>query len=130
MTEQEKKAHFLNLYAMVMADGVIQPGEMEAIYRIGTENYKLTPAEIAENLRESNVEPFIPQLPEDRIRSLYDLAIVAWADGKLAESERSLLRRYCVLYEVDEANIDELTDFLLNEAHNNESFENVINKLN
>lgn len=130
MTEQEKKAHFLNLYAMIMADGVVHPKEMETVYRIGIENYKLTPSEISENLRESSVEPFVPQMPEDRVRMLYDLAIIAWADGELDPSERELLRRYCTLYEVNEDDVDELTDFLLEKAHDNESVENVINHLN
>lgn len=129
MTEQEKKAHFLNLYAMIMADGVIHPKEMETVYRIGIEYYKLTPAEISECMRESSVEPFVPQLPEDRIRALYDMAVIAWADGQLDNSERDLLRRYCIRYEVNDEDVDALADFLLNNARNNANVDSVINQL-
>ena len=47
--EQElskKKLQFLDLYCMVLADGIVHPKEMETLYRIGLENYGLTEDEI------------------------------------------------------------------------------------
>ena len=36
------KLQFLNLYGMMMADGIMHPNEMAELYRIGTEHFGLT----------------------------------------------------------------------------------------
>ena len=46
----KKKLQFLDLYCMVLADGIIHPKEMETLYRIGLENYSLTEDEITESV--------------------------------------------------------------------------------
>ena len=128
--DSKKKLQFLDLYCMVMADGIVHPKEMETLYRIGLENYGLTESEINESVKSAGVSSVIPELPEERIAVLYEMAIIAWADGELEESERNLLRRYAVMYGVNEANIDELVDFLLDKAKNNVEEKDVINELN
>ena len=37
-----RQLQFLELYRMVLADGIAHPKEMETLYRIGVENYGLT----------------------------------------------------------------------------------------
>lgn len=129
MTENEKKAHFLNLYSMVMADGIAHHDKMATLYRIGIENYGLSDEQIREYITDSGVSTVIPELPEDRVRGLYELAVIAWADGKLERSERDLLRRYAIKFEVEDDSVDALTDFLLDEAKQGTDIEAVINKL-
>ena len=121
---------FLDLYCMVMADGIVHPKEMETLYRIGLENYGLTESEINEGVKSAGVSSVIPELPEERIAVLYEMAIIAWADGVLEDSERNMLRRYAAMYGVNEASIDELVDFLLDKAKNNVDEKDVINELN
>ena len=129
-TNSRKKIQFLDLYCMVMADGIIHPKEMETLYRIGLENYGLTESEIDESIKSAGVSTTIPELPEERIAVLYEMALIAWADGELEESERNMLRRYASLYGVNEASIDELVDFLLDKAKNNVDEQEVLKELN
>ena len=126
----KKKLQFLNLYYMVLADGIIHPKEMEALYRIGLQNYGLTEEEITEGVKSAGVSSAIPELPEEKIAILYEMAIIAWADDELEESERNMLRRYASMYGVNEENIDELVDFLLEKAHNKVDEKEVIKELN
>lgn len=129
-TNSRKKIQFLDLYCMVMADGIVHPKEMETLYRIGLKNYGLTESEIDESIKSAGVSTTIPELPEERIAVLYEMALIAWADGELEESERNMLRRYASLYGVNEANIDELVDFLLDKAKNNTDEQEVLKELN
>lgn len=129
-TNSRKKIQFLDLYCMVMADGIVHPKEMETLYRIGLKNYGLTESEIDESIKSAGVSTTIPELPEERIAVLYEMAQIAWADGELDESERNLLRRYASLYGVNDANIDELVDFLLDKAKNNTDEQEVLKELN
>lgn len=126
----KKKMQFLNLYHMVMADGIVHPNEMKTLYRIGLENYGLTEKEIDENIKSAGVSTIIPELPEERITVLYEMALIAWADGELEESERDLLRRYASRYGVNKESIDKLVDFLLDKAKNDTDEQEVIKELN
>ena len=72
----------------------------------------------------------IPELPEEKIAVLYEMALIAWADGELEESERNMLRRYALMYGVNDESVEELVDFLLERAHNNVDEKEVIKELN
>ena len=130
-TNSKKKMQFLDLYCMVMADGIVHPKEMETLYRIGLKNYGLTENEINESIKSAGMSAtIIPELPEERMAVLYEMALIAWADGELEESERNMLRRYALLYGVNEERVDELVDILLDKAHDNIEEQEVINQLN
>ena len=126
----KKKIQFLDLYCMVMADGIVHPKEMETLYRIGVNNYGLTEREIDESIKSTGASTTIPELPEERIAVLYEMALIAWADGELEESERNMLRRYASLYGVNEDSIDELVDCLLDKAKDNMDLQEVLKELN
>lgn len=126
----KKKLQFLDLYCMVMADGIVHPKEMETLYRIGLEQYGLSEEEINEGVKSAGVSSVIPELPEERISVLYEMAVIAWADGELEDSERNMLRRYASMYGVNEESIDELVDFLLDQAKGNVDEKDVIKQLN
>ena len=131
--EQElskKKMQFLDLYCMVLADGIVHPKEIETLYRIGLDNYGLTENEITEGVKSAGVSSVVPELPEEKIAILYEMALIAWSDGELEESERNMLRRYASMYGVNDESVDELVDFLLEKAHNNADEVEVINELN
>ena len=128
ITEKEK-TKFLDLYCMVMADGNAHPEEMKTLYQIGTEAYGFTLDEMNEAIKNSGTYTAIPEEPEEKIALLYQLAIIAWADGELEESERQLLKRYAKKYGVRDEEIDELTDFLLDKAEHHVSENDVINEL-
>lgn len=122
----KRKMQFLELYCMVMADGIVHPKEMEVLYRIGKETYQLTDSELTIAVKNSGSSPFVPDDYEDRIRLLYEMALIAWADGVLEQSERDLLCRYAKFYMVSDDQIDAVVDFLLAEAQKNVSEDEII----
>ncbi len=121
--------HFLNLYCMVIADGIVDPKEMETIYRIGRENYGLSEEEINKAVVEAGTTYAIPESNEEKVRILYEMAVVAWADGKIEDSERKMLRSYALRYGVIEKSVTSFVDYLLEKAHDDVSEEDIIKEL-
>ena len=121
-----KQLQFLELYRMVMADGIAHPKEMETLYRIGIEEYGLTNEQISQTITLESSSTIIPEDPKDRIKLLYELAIIAWADGVIEESEKNLLRRYVILFGIKEELADNFTDFLLKKVQENVSEKDII----
>ena len=121
-----KQLQFLELYRMVMADGIAHPKEMETLYRIGIEEYGLTNKQISQTITQESSSAIIPEEPKDRIKLLYELAIIAWADGVIEESEKNLLRRYVILFGIKEELADNFTDFLLKKVQENVSEKDII----
>lgn len=121
-----KQLQFLELYRMVMADGIAHPKEMETLYRIGIEEYGLTNKQISQTITQESSSAIIPEDPKDRIKLLYELAIIAWADEVIEESEKNLLRRYVILFGIKEELADNFTDFLLKKVQENVSEKDII----
>ena len=126
----KKKKQFLDLYNMVLADGIVYPEEMTVLYRIGLEKYGFTEQEIDEWVKSAGLSANIPELPEEKIAILYEMAQIAWADGELCEAEKNMLRRYALRYGIKDESIDELVDYLLDKAKNNAKEEDIIQELN
>ena len=120
------KSHFLVLYCMMLADGIIDVEELKTIYRIGTENYDLTPDEISLCIKESGTSFDLPQNLTDKISLLYELALIAWADGRIEDAEINILRKYALNMGFLETNIETIIEFLLNEAKENKPVATVI----
>ena len=127
--DKKLQLHFLNLYCMVIADGIVDPKEMETIYRIGRENYGLSEEEINKAVVNAGTTYAIPESSEERVRILYEMAIIAWADGKIEDSERKMLRDYALRYGVIENSVTAFVDYLLEKAHNDVSEEDIIKEL-
>lgn len=121
--------HFLSLYCMIIADGIVDPKELETIYRIGRENYGLSEEEINKAVVGAGTTYVIPESTEERIRILYEMAIIAWADGKIEDSEHKMLRDYALRYGIVEESVVAFVDFLLEKAQKNISAEEIINEL-
>lgn len=129
MVTEETKARFLGLYCMILADGVIDTRELETLYKIGTDNYGLKPEEITEWIKDAGSSFIYPERFEEKIRFLYELSQIAWADGVLEDSEVKLIRRYAVRMGFEEENSKDITDYLLTSVKNNITFDDVINEI-
>ena len=123
------KSRFLSLYCMVMADGVVEAKELENLYRIGRENYHLSPEEINKNVVTAGTSFVAPDKMEDRISILYEMAEIAWADGEIDETEKSLLARYAVRLGFKEENADGITEFMLQQVNEGVEQTEVINQI-
>ena len=124
--DQTKKSQFLALYRMVLADGVIDPLELETIYRIGTESYGLTQDEITDSLQNAGTSLQLPQTIEDKVKFLFNLAEVAWADGVIEPSEKELQRKYVIHLGFEEENAHQITEFMLNAVEKGQTVEEIL----
>lgn len=124
--DDKLKAHFLSLYCIVMADGIVSAKELEALYRIGRERYHISSEEINKAIISSGTSFIVPEDIEERIRILYEMAELAWADGEIDQTEKVLLRRYTIRFDFMEENADAIVEFLLQQIKANKSFDEVI----
>lgn len=114
---------------MVMADGVVEAKELETLYRIGRENYHLTPEEINTNVVSAGTSFVAPEKMDERISILYEMAEIAWADGQIDDTEKSLLARYAVRLGFKEENASDIADFMLQQVREGMSQKDVIQKI-
>ncbi|MCM1079408.1 MAG: TerB family tellurite resistance protein [Bacteroidales bacterium] len=123
------KSHFLRLYSMVIADGIVEAKELEALYRIGRENYNLPAEEINRVIVESGTSFVAPENVEDRISILFQMAEIAWADGEVDKTERHLLTRYAIRLGFQSDNAEEIADYMLEQVKSGKKEKEVINEI-
>lgn len=128
--ERKLKSHFLSLYCMIVADQDVSTLELAELYRIGKEHYGLDDKEI--NLAITSEGPgfYSPERVEDKIKYLYELALIAYADGKIDDEEKLLLKKYTLRFGFLEENVDSIIDFLLNNAKQKSTPDEVLRLLN
>lgn len=114
---------------MVLADGVIDIRELETLYKIGSEQYGLTPEEISEAVRDSGSSFVLPTKLEGKVQLLYNLAQIACADGTIDDSEREIMKKYILRLGFLESNADGIADFLFKAAFNNKPFVEILEQL-
>ncbi len=122
----ELKTHFLNLYHMALSDSQVDVRELETLYRIG-EARGVGRTDIDALLLQPGPVNFSP--PDtilEKIDCLYDLCLIAWADGVLDEDEKQTLALYCSRFGFREENIATICEFLLEEAARNTPKEQVL----
>ena len=120
------KSHFLNLYSMVMADGDVLTKEKMELYRIGEEYYGVSQEEFDRLSLSGDILFYTPQTDEEKILFLYDFALIAWADGKVANEELSLIKQFALRFGVQNDEVQPLVDFLLEKAKKHISHEELL----
>ncbi|MBD5295126.1 MAG: hypothetical protein HDS25_02260 [Bacteroides sp.] len=111
---------------MIVADGDVAISELDEMYRIARENYGLTREEIDKAILSGGSAFYIPESDEEKIRYLYDLALIAVADG-IEDSEIILLKKYAKKFGFIDANIDDLVNVLLDFAKQKTPVETILN---
>ena len=125
MNDNEKKM-FLNLYQMVLADDEVHPKELELLYQIGRE-HDMSEEEIQQAIFSSSTFASMEDLSDDeKIKHLYNLARIAWADGKIDEKEEETLQKASMRLGFAEENAVEISEFLLEQAKEKKSFEKIL----
>ena len=127
--DERQKSHFLSLYCMILADGIIDAKEMETLYEIASRNYGLTPEDVCQAIKEAGTSYYVPQTLDEKVGLLYDMCLIAIADGTVDNSERRMLQNYTRRMDFDETNIDGIIDYLLKQARNNQSLKEVLNQI-
>ena len=114
---------------MVLADGIIDALEMEKLYKIGTEQYGLTQAEITSAVRDAGTSFIFPESLPDKIRLLMNLAEIALADNDIDPTEKALMRKYIIKMGFLESNADGISDFIFSAVQNHLTLEQVLNSI-
>ncbi len=125
--EENNKKMFLGLYQMLLADAEVHPKELELLYQIGKEKGNITEEEIQIAIFSPNTFISLDSLSNDeRIEYLYNLSRIAWADGKIDEKEKNILQDASLRLGFAEENSKEIADFLLQQAKEYKSFDEVL----
>ncbi|MCD8208363.1 MAG: hypothetical protein LUD72_10535 [Bacteroidales bacterium] len=129
MDENLRKSQFLGLYSMVMADGIVQAKELETLYRIGKECYGLSEERINEYVLSSGTSFIAPRDFAESVEFLYHIAEIAWADGELDDTEKSLLSRYAIRLGFQEESAEEIAEWMLEQVHTGNSLDKVLKEI-
>ena len=114
---------------MVLADGVIDARELETLYKIGIEQYGLTQSEIIDTIKNAGSSFLVPSTLEGKIRFLFNMVQIAYADGEVDASEEALLKKYIDKMEFADENIDGIADFLLDAVKNGITEKDIISRV-
>lgn len=108
----EIKGHFLRLYAMAFTDNNFHSSELNMLYQFA-EDRGISKDDLNRVLTSPITEVKIPNDFRERVDHLYDFACMAWADGKIVDDERNTLKKYCVLFEIEDEEIDGFVKLLI-----------------
>lgn len=124
--EENLKKHFLELYQMILSDLEVHPEELELFYQLGKAR-GFSEQEIQKAVFSPNKFVSSESLSDDeKITYLYNLAQIAWVDGKLDKREKEILRSASKRFGFAEEYVVGISDFLLSQAENNKSIEEVL----
>lgn len=121
-----EKSQFLALYCMVLADGIITADELTCLYKIGKDGYDLTDSEINKAVTEVGSSFVLLETLESKVTLLYYLGEIAWADGKIDNTEKDLLAKYARVMGFADENIDDIVEYMLQQAHDKKPLNDVL----
>ena len=120
---------FLFLYAIALSDFDMHPLEIQFLTEFG-KSKGVSEVEIEHMLLNPlNFDDALPDSIEERVESLYHLAQMIWADGKIAEEELKLLRRFCKTFGFKDENVEAIADFLIERARLNVAVLDVVREV-
>ncbi len=124
----ELKAQFLRLYQIALADDNFSPLEAKMLYEWAEER-DIAKEMLDDILLSSTGELEIPTTVENKIRYLYDFAVMAWADGEISIDERTTMKKFALKFGFEEENISDLTSYLLDSVGEGVSLSVLLNEL-
>lgn len=126
--DEKLKSHFLRIYALMLADGKIDPKELMTLYEIGQKR-GVTTDEINSIVMQPGNFGSLPDTIEEKVLMLYDLALLAWADGEIQDEERKMVESFCVKMGFPMENIHSIVEFLFESVKNGITEEQLLNEL-
>lgn len=123
------KRHFFNLYCLALSDGYLDFKELQTLYDIGVER-GITPEQINQWVLTANIAPKVPETLSEKVECLYDLTRMAWADGKIAQEERGIIKKCVIRYGFLEENATGIVEYFIESVKENKSKTDILNEIN
>lgn len=103
--KKQDKEHFLNLIQVALADGIVDPTELEMLHRLGR-RMDLTDSEIDQLIESSRKQGYNPPYEfQKRFEQFYEIIKMVLADGVIDKSEMQLANIYATKLGFSESEI-------------------------
>jgi hypothetical protein len=124
------KRHFFDLYCLALSDGYLDFKELQTLYDIGVER-GITPEQINQVVLTANIARKVPETLSEKVEYLYDLTRMAWADGRIAQEEREIIKKCVVRYgQFVDGNADGIVDYFIESIKENKTKTDILNEIN
>ena len=127
--DEAQKWHFFNLYCLALSDEQFDFTELQTLYTIGVE-HGITPEQINQLALTANIAPKVPDKAEEKVECLYDLARMAWADGKIEPEEREIIKKCVIRYGFLPQKANGIVDYFIESVKDNKSKKDILNEIN
>lgn len=124
----EQRNHLIDLYKLALVDEDFDMREVFLLTEL-CKKYDVDLNEITIKLTSTEHEELIPESIEERVKYLYELTQMAWADNIIQDSERDMLRNYALRYDFLEKNVDGIVDYLIESVRNGKTLEDIYKEL-
>ena len=111
----ELQSQFIRMYKIAIADNDFSALELKMLYDFARDR-NIPERELDKILFQAQGEFVIPEHLEDKIKYLYDLSLMIWADGIVTEDEENTLKKFCKRFGFDEEAIENLSKYLIENA--------------
>ncbi|WP_395051737.1 hypothetical protein [Flavobacterium sp.] len=130
MVTESQKSHFLNLYHIALCDMQIEPIELEKLYLIGVEKGISNEEIDTIVLHPDKIKFHVPESVDQKIEYLFELAQIAWSDGKIDQNEKLTLELFCSKFGFAQEHVSTITQFILDEVEKNTKLSEVLSIVN
>lgn len=124
----EQRNHLIDLYRLALVDEDFDMREVFLLTEL-CKKYNVNLNEISIKLTSTEHEVLIPESVEERIKYLYELTQMAWADNIIQDCERDMLRNYALRYDFLEENVDSIVDYLIDSVRDGKTLESIYQEL-
>lgn len=124
----EQRNHLIDLYRLALVDEDFDMREVFLLTEL-CKKYNVNLNEISIKLTSTEHEVLIPESIEERIKYLYELTQMAWADNIIQDCERDMLRNYALRYDFLEENVDRIVDYLIDSVRGGKTLESIYKEL-
>lgn len=124
----EQRNHLIDLYRLALVDEDFDMREVFLLTEL-CKKYNVNLNEISIKLTSTEHEVLIPESVEERIKYLYELTQMAWADNIIQDCERDMLRNYALRYDFLEENVDRIVDYLIDSVRGGKTLESIYKEL-